>query len=140
MMAELEKVIKGLECCMSEKICASQCPYKGQCDDGGYYYSRAIEEAISLLKAQKPRVMTLEEVEDALDTVVWVDRPLFDNSSDEYALIDAYSRKTQIVELRYPFCDKDYRERADYATYGKTWRCWTQQPTKEQREAVPWNE
>ena len=24
--------------------------------------------------------------------------------------------------------------------YGKTWRCWTQQPTKEQREAVPWDE
>lgn len=22
--------------------------------------------------------------------------------------------------------------------YGKTWRCWTQRPTKEQREATPW--
>ena len=65
-----------------------------------------------------PRVMTLEEVEEALDTVVWVDRPLFDNLSSEYALIDSYSRKLQIVELRYPFCDKDYRERSDYATYG----------------------
>lgn len=85
-----------------------------------------------------PRVMTLEEVEEALDTVVWVDRPLFDNLSSEYALIDSYSRKLQIVELRYPFCDKDYRERSDYATYGKTWRCWTSRPTDEQRKAVKW--
>lgn len=54
-MVDREKVIKGLECCMSEKICASQCPYKGQCDDGGYYYSRAIEEAISMLKSQEPK-------------------------------------------------------------------------------------
>lgn len=53
-MADREKVIKGLECCMAEKICSSKCPYKGQCDDGGYYYSRAIEEAIELLKAQEP--------------------------------------------------------------------------------------
>lgn len=49
-MADREKVIIGLECCMAEKICASKCPYKGQCDDGGYYYSKAIEDAISLLK------------------------------------------------------------------------------------------
>ena len=90
------------------------------------------------LLTQESRVMTLEEVEDALDTVVWVDRPLFDNSSAEYALVDSYSRKTRIVELRYPFCDKDYRERSDYATYGKNWRCWTSRPTDEQREKVKW--
>ena len=83
-------------------------------------------------------VMMLEEVEDALDSVVWVDKPLFDNLSSEYALIDSYSRKLQIVELCYPFYDKDYRERSDYATYGKTWRCWTSRPTDEQREATPW--
>lgn len=52
-MADREKVIKGLECCMSEKMCRNKCPYKGQCDDGGWYYSRAIEDAIALLKAQE---------------------------------------------------------------------------------------
>ena len=53
-MDKPDKVIKGLECCMSEKICNSSCPYKGQCDDGGYYYSKAIEDAIALLKEQEP--------------------------------------------------------------------------------------
>lgn len=135
------KVIKGLECCttMDDKGFpqCEECPYA--CKDTCPELDQMHKDALSLLKAQEPRVMTLEEVEDALDTVVWVDRPLLDNSSDEYALIDAYSRKTQIVELRYPFCDKDYRERADYATYGKTWRCWTSRPTDEQRKAVKWD-
>ena len=52
-MADREKVIKGLECCMSEKGCHSPCPYNGECGDGGYYYSKAIEDAIALLKAQE---------------------------------------------------------------------------------------
>ena len=136
-MPELKKVITGLECCIlrdpDDHARCSQCSYESNC------VNRLKMDALELLKAQEPRVMTLEEVEDALDTVVWVDRPLIDNTSDEYALIDAYSRKTQIVELRYPFCDKDYRERADYATYGKTWRCWTSRPTDEQRDAVKWD-
>lgn len=52
-MTDKEKVVKGLECCMSEQICKG-CPYKekDECEDGGYYYSKAIEDAIALLKEQ----------------------------------------------------------------------------------------
>ena len=52
-MPDREKVINGLECCMSEHICRG-CPYreKGECEDGGYYYSKAIEDALALLKEQ----------------------------------------------------------------------------------------
>ena len=52
-MPDREKVITGLECCMSEHICRG-CPYreKGECEDGGYYYSKSIEDAIALLKEQ----------------------------------------------------------------------------------------
>ena len=57
MNEQLEKTIRGLECCISEKICSSPCPYKGQCDDGGYYYSKAIEDAIALLKAQESKAI-----------------------------------------------------------------------------------
>ena len=48
-----EKVINGLEHCMSESLCY-KCPYKNtdECEDGGYYYSKAIEDAITLLKEQ----------------------------------------------------------------------------------------
>lgn len=54
-MAEREKVIKGLECCISEYTCRG-CPYRGEgeCEDGGYYYSKAIEDALALLREQEP--------------------------------------------------------------------------------------
>ena len=39
-MIDMDKVIKGLECCMSEQICKG-CPYKekDECESDGYYYS-----------------------------------------------------------------------------------------------------
>lgn len=54
-MADREKVIKGLECCMSESLCY-KCPYKSEneCENGKYYYSKAIEDAITLLREQEP--------------------------------------------------------------------------------------
>lgn len=60
-MSNREKVIKGLECCMSEKICENKCPYKGECDTGGYYYSKAIDDAISLLKEQEEKPLRCDK-------------------------------------------------------------------------------
>lgn len=118
-MIDREKVIKGLECCMSDKLCNSPCPYKGQCDDGGYYYSKAIEDAIELLKAQEPRVMTLEDFEN-------------NPNVDQYGCLP---------------CWMEYREEPKWdgwaeatvhtcVEYGR--RPWTSRPTDEQREAEPW--
>jgi hypothetical protein len=68
-MPDVEKVIKGLECC-TKKVCIyidteKECPYCELCGE----YEDAFEncttalakDAIALLKAQEPRVMTLEE-------------------------------------------------------------------------------
>ena len=54
-MPDREKVIKGLECCMSESL-YYKCPYKSEdeCENGKYYYSKAIEDAIALLREQEP--------------------------------------------------------------------------------------
>lgn len=135
-MTDLEKVVKGLECCQGGSC--GLCPY----DNITYGSCRHSleDDALTLLKAQQPHVLTLEEVEDALDTVVWVDRPQIENSSDEYALITAYSRKLKSVELR--FIDKGRRgwRRWSYEQYGKTWRCWDKRPYDEQRKAAKWNE
>lgn len=141
MSEKLEKVKAGLEACSIGLYCPDEeCPYaKDKEEKEENCIALLARDALEVIEALETHVMTLEEVEDALDTVVWVDRPLFDNTSNEYALIDAYSRKTQMVELRYPFSDKEYRERADYAAYGKNWRCWNARPTDEQREAVKWD-
>lgn len=51
---DIKKVINGLECCMSESQCY-KCPYKSEdeCENGKYYYSKAIEDAITLLREQE---------------------------------------------------------------------------------------
>lgn len=99
-------------------------------------YVEAAEDAAELLKAQEPRVLTLEEFEDALDTIVWVDRPQIMNSSSEFALLVSYSRKHEKTDLW--FIDDDEITNWCYSDYGKTWRCWTSRPTDKQREAAPW--
>ncbi len=61
----LDKTLKGLACCNSEKMCRSGCPYSEECRDNagenGYFYSAAIKDAIALLKAQDTEIKLLTE-------------------------------------------------------------------------------
>ena len=140
-MAELGKVLNALENCTAHPKCRD-CGWK-ECE----YEHETVEipltlakDAHSLLKAQEPRVMTLEELEDALDTVVWLDIPNTENLADGYSLIMAYSHKNGFIFLESPFGDNPSQDRFEYKDYGITWRCWTSRPTDEQREAVKWDE
>ena len=56
-MNNLEKVIKGLVSCNSASC--QKCPYneKKECNDRGFFYSQAIEDAIQLLKEQEPKAV-----------------------------------------------------------------------------------
>jgi len=69
-MPDREKVIKGLECCMSESLCY-KCPYKigDECENGKYYYSKAIEDAITLLKEQ-PEIIRCRDCKHGADTII----------------------------------------------------------------------
>ena len=109
----------------------------------GHTPAQAIER-IGKLKAQEPRVMTLEEL-DALgdNAIVWLEclytfdgmktttlQPAIyqsENSSPEedgyYCVVSSWSHSG--------FYHKD--------NYGGDWRCWTSRPTDAQREATPWN-
>ena len=138
-MADREKVIKGLEICIrvrDNELCPYDCPYR---KDICYGTVGLMNDALSLLKAQEARVMTLEEIEDALDNVVWLDIPGAENLADGFSLIMAYSRKNGFVLLDSPFGDNPSQDRFEYTDYNKTWRCWTSRPTDEQREAVKWD-
>ena len=131
----IKAIIDGLRCAAGDPMPCAKCHYRA------YIYNickcKCAEDAIALLKKQEPRVLRLEEVEDALGTVVWVDRPQIDNSSDEYALISAYLHELGWVYLRFVGADTS---RWTYEQYGKTWRCWDKRPTDEQRGAVVWDD
>ena len=101
-----------------------------------------LQELKTLRKAQEPRVMTLEEIDNRLA-----------ESSEEYNKIFWAEVKSR---TRYSFGvfqlsildDDDYEAlllgcswSALYrrSSYGIRWRCWTSRPTDAQREAAPWN-
>lgn len=131
-MNEQEKVIRGLECCAHEEIGdCDNCPYS---ENTPHCDIAMMRDAIALLKAQEPRVMTPEEVIALPDyAVVWLED---NDKSDVISGIVNYVWKNHLCS----FTVIDMREvHADIASYGADWRCWTAEPTREQMEAVPWN-
>ena len=138
-MTDQEKVIKGLERCTQPiRECAYDCPYS--CKEYIYEDCRDVlmANAIALLKAQEPRVMTLEEIIERKDSdAVWVEH------MDGKMIVQPAVLLPSFLDT-----DKDcihfassWRTCGSYSrrSYGTKWRCWTSRPTAEQREATPWN-
>ena len=76
-MDKLEKVIKGLECCIEDGHCyyLDKCPYRGEPDGCNYVLNKA---ALELLKAQSEEISALrrlvewaEECGFGLDNILW---------------------------------------------------------------------
>ena len=139
-MAELEKAIKGLECCIlrdpDDHARCSQCSYESNC------VNRLKMDALELLKAQVPRVMPLEELWHMEHKPVYLER----KNSRLYMTEPSIVLKTERCYI--PSVGDGYilmRENKIHdkywaCDYNKTWRCWTSRPTDEQREAAPWAE
>ena len=62
MMADRQKVIKGLECCISSPLSCKRCPYdeNSECSRDGFCHSRAMEDALLLLKEEAAEVVEEE--------------------------------------------------------------------------------
>ena len=93
--------------------------YNPGCTD---YNQDMLEAVLDHLKAQEPRVMTLEEYK------AWMDIPFCERDP---ILLEMKSRRgTETWWTNTAECSIE--------NYGKTERCWTSRPTDEQREAEPW--
>ena len=140
-MADLEKAIRGLECCStyddySRKSCR-ECPYNEPDGKRSCKLHQMRVDAITLLKAQKPRVMTLEEVL-SFDSAIYMDEA---QNTVCLKMLYCYEVGRETYDHGYTFVDSD-GDRIYYPAKGfnKTWRCWTSRPTDEQRAATPWSE
>ena len=80
------------------------------------------------LKAQEPRVMGVDEVWE------WVGKQRVDREPICVEVKDNIC--AWIVSDEYWDMQMDINLSSDL--YGKTWRCWTADPTDEQRGATPW--
>lgn len=116
-----ETVMLWLEICGNDD-CYAICPYRSRRPDCMYML---IANALSLLKAQEPRVMTPEEVLTWAETPAEKRNPIF---------FEQKKGKGPSGWICNSLCPKDYY----LCCLGKEARCWTSQPTDEQRQAVKW--
>ena len=128
-----EKVIKELGNCI--EYFASK--VEGAMFDEWLEESR---KAIALLKAQEPRVLTLEDIlKLRFNDVVYFEMAI-SSVAIPAIVIDVIEHMPDgeigLLQLRHI---QQPTNNADLEYYGKTWRCWTSRPTDEQREATPWN-
>ena len=129
-MPDVEKVIKGLECCLGSDSCA-KCnffEYKMDCSWHLKY------EALELLKAQEPRVMTLEDVKASKGNDIYLE---LSSCPDDTPYITA-ATLDGVGKCGVSF----YHTVCNFCNYGRRaygWRCWTSRPTDEQRKKEPWD-
>ncbi len=92
--------------------------------------AEVIDNVISLLKAQEPRVMTATEAYTADYVYVEFDgviTPALRTSNEREGHRESYFATQQLGG-----------EWMRWDDYGITWRCWSARPTDEQRTAAAW--
>ena len=89
-----------------------------------------------LLTAQQPRVLTLEEVrklQSLRDGAIWLEV-----GKGMFPALPEMAMPELMFFIAIP--PTNYKTYCEWEWYNKTWRCWSAQPTEEQREATPWDE
>lgn len=94
--------------------------------------AETVQEAISLLKAQEPRVLTLEEIMMFDGAFIVEYNPERLSRCMNWAMFHFMDEKW--VHIWRPRMVEHYAREQ----YGFTWRCWTSRPTDAQREATAW--
>ena len=122
-MPDRAKVIARLEEAMLLSETANECKVTL-----GY---GIVEDALTLLKAQEPRVLTLEKMWEG--EVYWFDCP--GNFILRPVICNMYDRGDSSY-LNFIWQHGNFSWKI--CEYGRTWRCWTSRPTDEEREAVKW--
>ena len=139
-MTKLEQVIKALQLCRYDPDPGQECKFLVSCDICPYWNDKfgcreidLFNDALELLTAQQPRVLTLEEVRLQTWDYCYIEAEVKPHSKTLETLCGTHRLycTTSIVLERQTRGDEEY---------GKTWRCWTARPTEEQRDATPWGE
>ena len=118
----------------SHDVCDGNCCVCELVEDD-YELHEMYINVISTLKAQEPRVLTLEELEHAevayaedKDKTDIIPVLVLGKMCEHIALVKPHFDEEAITRMIIPRADE----------YGVRWRCWTSRPTDEQREAVKW--
>ena len=97
----------------------------------------ALDLAIEAVKAQQPRLLTLDEIHDSM--VVWLEAgtKLLKIVDDDGVVLAIGGSERMGAKCFLTVWDVSTAAMND--EYNVTWRAWSERPTKEQREKEPWN-
>ncbi len=135
-MVDYEKVVGNLQ--ILRTWCAVN-PRHGMGLDSGECEKAVgwLDDALELLKAQQPRMLTVEEVKvsEGKDLILEYRPWGCEDGIVTAATIEGCGRKGVLFAMSV-MCD--------YLTYNRKypmgWRCWSARPTDEQRKAVVWDD
>jgi hypothetical protein len=104
------------------------------------YIRDSIDEEPTI-RPDEPRVMTLDEIGNALKMPIWKETKSSNKSLyNGWVLAYDIQKGQGIMGTALGMSEPSGRVvwyRLFY--YGRTWRCWTHKPTDEQRKAVKWD-
>lgn len=112
--------------------------FVGTCETNWSLMCRDVANRLEeLLAAQKPRVMTLEEVKqhNNQNGCVWFEQPT-------YNAVAAFVRKDEFeIEVISPYILGEPINHGYWldSNYNVTWRCWTSRPDEKRRAETPWD-
>ena len=125
-MADREKLVEIVCNAIQEVDCISHCNHP-PCYKVHHVVDELIAHGVTVREPQKP--LTLEELSDETD-MYWVENEdgcfpvLLWDKSYCFSTFSQFGTE-QDVEL-------------NNDDYGKTWRCWAEKPTEEERKAAEW--
>lgn len=141
-MPNIEKVLNGLEHCIKKLDsvidnthgfdCIS-CSYFRKCESIGHLVGLPLMlDALALLEAQEPRILTLDDIATWVRQKPMDREPIYVEVKDLLGAWGAW----MVDEIA------SYLPETDLSgeLYGKTWRCWSARPTDEQRKKVEWDD
>jgi len=132
-----ETIMDALNRCEPYAIpdCCAGCPYNDCWDTKEECITKLHSDAHTLLKAQEPRVMTLEEVEHLTYGSPYIIETNLPKEEPRlmYGLFSHLG-----LQGNFSFAFTDGRGYLFDVDYGKRWRCWTSRPDEKVRADTPW--
>ena len=96
-----------------------------------------IDDAIALLKAQQPRLLTLDEIHDSMVVYLETGEKFIKIVDDDGVVLAIGGSERTGAKCFITVWDVCVAAKDD--EYNIAWRAWSQRPTKEQMEGTPWN-
>lgn len=117
------------------------CPWQNCtfCGESNRCTNPTIRDALSLLREQVPKVMSLEEARETLHNEDFV---YFIEDIDDKMLVGFRAGEDYLSLSNGDYMNLDDLDEGGSleAEYGKTFRFWTSRPSKEQMKNAPWLE